>query len=148
MTTSSVQAGYLTTSSDTITITSSCHTTGSSYYYTGGGIGGAGSGNITISTGATGSSVYSGNTISIAPLTTSQISGLTVGGTITTGSYNNSAFTFQIPSDWESCFPDWNKVQKMCEEYPGLKIAFEKFKTTYKLVVDHYDTPEDKRPKP
>jgi hypothetical protein len=36
----------------------------------------------------------------------------------------------------------------MCEQYPGLKIAFEKFKTTYYLVKDDYDTPEDKRPKP
>ena len=50
--------------------------------------------------------------------------------------------------DWVDKFPDFDKIQKMCEEYPGLKIAFEKFKTTYKLVRDHYDTPEDQRPKP
>jgi len=36
----------------------------------------------------------------------------------------------------------------MCDEYPGLKIAFEKFKTTYKLVKDDYDTPKDKRKTP
>ena len=51
-------------------------------------------------------------------------------------------------NDWVDQFPDFNKIQKMCEEYPGLKIAFEKFKTTYKLVRDHYDTPKDQRPKP
>ena len=50
-------------------------------------------------------------------------------------------------AEWESRFPEWDRVQKMCEEYPGLKIAFDKFKTTYKLVKDHYDTPVDKRPK-
>jgi len=50
--------------------------------------------------------------------------------------------------DWIDRFPDFDKIQKMCEEYPGLKIAFEKFKTTYKLVRDHYDTPKDQRPKP
>ena len=50
--------------------------------------------------------------------------------------------------DWVDKFPDFDKIQKMCEEYPGLKIAFEKFKTTYKLVRDHYDTPKDQRPKP
>jgi hypothetical protein len=50
--------------------------------------------------------------------------------------------------DWVNKFPDFDKIQKMCEEYPGLKIAFEKFKTTYKLVRDHYDTPKDQRPKP
>jgi len=32
--------------------------------------------------------------------------------------------------DWINQFPDFDKIQKMCEEYPGLKIAFEKFKTT------------------
>jgi len=50
--------------------------------------------------------------------------------------------------DWVDRFPDFDKIQRMCEEYPGLKIAFEKFKTTYKLVRDHYDTPKDQRPKP
>jgi hypothetical protein len=50
--------------------------------------------------------------------------------------------------EWEDCFPDWDRIQDMCEEYPALKIAFEKLKTVYKLVKDHYDTPEDERPIP
>ena len=99
-------------------------------------------GNITI--GGTMSSGYSytvpntintisiGSGIGISPLTSDQI----------------NSFTFQMPVEWQDKFPEWDKVKKMCEEYPGLKIAFEKFQTTYKLVVDHYDTPEDKRPKP
>ena len=53
-----------------------------------------------------------------------------------------------MPQEFIDCFPEWSKVEKMCEEYPGLKIAFEKFKTVYKLVKDDYDTPKDKRPKP
>jgi hypothetical protein len=59
-----------------------------------------------------------------------------------------TTFTYKWPDQQEfvNCFPDWGRMQKMCEEYPGLKIAFEKFKTTYYLVKDHYDTPEDKRP--
>jgi len=77
-----------------------------------------------------GSGLTSSGTISVAPLTVDQIT------------------SFTLPVDWQDRFPDWDKVKKMCEEYPGLKIAFEKFQTTYKLVVDHYDTPEDKRPKP
>jgi len=44
--------------------------------------------------------------------------------------------------------PDLTRVEAMCKEYPGLAIAFEKFKTTYKLVKDDYDTPKDKRPRP
>ena len=50
--------------------------------------------------------------------------------------------------EWTNSFPDWDRIQKMCEEYPGLRIAFEKFKTTYNLVKDDYDTPKDKRQRP
>jgi hypothetical protein len=67
-------------------------------------------------------------------------------GSIT--SIDTSAFTITFPEEWVHSFPDIKRVEKMCEEYPGLKIAYEKFKTVYKLVADHYDTPKDKRPKP
>ena len=85
---------------------------------------------------------------SISTLTTTQISGLTTTqiGSIT--SIDTSAFTITFPEEWVNQFPDIKRVEKMCEEYPGLKIAYEKFKTVYKLVADHYDTPKDKRPKP
>ena len=97
-------------------------TTGTSYYYTGAGLSSSG----TISIGAIGS-----------------------GATVTlNGAGTGYDWAQSFPIDFVNAFPDWGKVQKMCEEYPGLKIAFEKFQTTYKLVVDHYDTPEDKRPKP
>jgi hypothetical protein len=51
-------------------------------------------------------------------------------------------------TEWVDGFPEWERIQGMCNEYPGLKIAFEKFKTTYKLVKDDYDTPKDKRKTP
>jgi hypothetical protein len=41
--------------------------------------------------------------------------------------------------------PNFDRIQKMCKEYPGLAIAFEKFKTTYYLVKDEYDNPKDKK---
>jgi len=139
MTTSSALPDYSITSSDTITISTLdtstfgnitvSNNTGSSYYHGGG----ASTSTVTIGgiTGYTlGSGLTSSGTISVAPLTVDQIT------------------SFTLPVDWQDRFPDWDKVKKMCEEYPGLKIAFEKFQTTYKLVVDHYDTPEDKRPKP
>jgi hypothetical protein len=96
------------------------------------------SGNVTIA--SSGTSYYPG--------------GLTVGGNISTSgigingtSFNSGAgVSFHIGTDWEDKFPDWARIQRMCEQYPGLKIAFEKFKTTYHLVKDHYDTPEDQRP--
>jgi hypothetical protein len=41
--------------------------------------------------------------------------------------------------------PDINRIEKMCKEYPGLAIAFDKFKTTYNIVKDDYDNPKDKK---
>jgi len=85
---------------------------------------------------------------SMSTLTTTQISGLTTAqlGSIT--SIDTSSFKINFPEEWVNCFPDFKRIEKMCEEYPGLKIAYEKFVTTYKLVTDHYDTPKDKRSKP
>jgi len=146
MTTSLVLEDCLTTSSDTVTMNTGfiaqdiaslgnitvSNGTGSSYYYTGGGVGG------------------SSSTISISPSMTITSSGGIGIGTISTVNISGAGggYEWQMPTEWVDKFPDWNKVKKMCEEYPGLKIAFEKFQTTYKLVVDHYDTPEDKRPLP
>ena len=75
----------------------------------------------------------------IPSLTTAQINSISI---------DTSTFQINIPEEWVNCLPDFNRIEKMCEEYPGLKIAYEKFKTTYKLVADHYDTPKDKRPRP
>lgn len=88
---------------------------GSSYYYTGAGVGG------TISSGA---------------------------GISTVNITGGSEWIWKSPEEWVDCFPEWARIEAMCKEYPGLKIAFEKFKTTYQLVKDHYDTPEDQRPVP
>jgi hypothetical protein len=60
----------------------------------------------------------------------------------------STAYTWKMPEEFVDAFPDYDRVQQMCEEYPGLKLAYEKFVTTYKLVRDHYDTPKDQRPKP
>jgi len=72
---------------------------------------------------------------------------------IGTGTYTISNSVGATAFNWKNeefvdCMPDYNRIEKMCKEYPGLAVAFEKFKTTYKLVKDHYDTPEDQRPKP
>ena len=66
--------------------------------------------------------------------------------TITISNLND--FNWMAPTEWVNGFPDWGRIEKMCNEYPALKIAFEKFKTTYKLVQDDYDTPPEKRIKP
>ena len=153
MTDSSVPPNYSTTSiindpitisglSDTITLTAyDSSTSGITGYNPNTGYSGYSGGTVTINTGAVGSSYGT-----ISPLTTSQLNVINVGAGLNGTDY--STFTFNTPEDWVNQFPDWNRVQKMCEEYPGLKIVFEKFKTTYKLVKDHYDTPEDQRPLP
>jgi hypothetical protein len=93
---------------------------GSNYYYnTGAGIGGS-SGTISVGT-------ISGGTF-------------TIGGAGTEYNWKNEEFVDTLPN--------FDRIKKMCEQYPGFKIAFEKFKTTYYLVKDDYDTPEDKRPRP
>ena len=114
--------------SDTITLTSG---TGSSYYYTGG----SGTGTISITGGGSGSTSYT-------------IGGAGSGGFAGITAQDISTFNWNLNEEFVNCLPDLERVKKMCEEYPGLKIAYEKFVTTYKLVRDDYDTPKDKRPKP
>ncbi len=93
------------------------------------------------------STVVSGITISTTPYTSYSIGS----GTSSTISITDLTSEYAIDwgnVEWANCFPEWDRIQKMCEEYPGLKIAFEKFKTTYDLVKDDYDTPKDKRKTP
>ena len=105
---------------------------GASYYYTGSGIGG-GSDTITISNGGTGISNYT-----IGSLNTSS-------GTVSIGTISGAGtgYNWGTTEEFVNCLPDFNRVQAMCEQYPGLKIAYEKFVTTYKLVKDDYDSPKD-----
>jgi hypothetical protein len=70
----------------------------------------------------------------------------TTSGPVTIGTFDISSIQdILTSSEWKSAFPDWNRIQKMCDMYPGLKIAFEKFKTTYYLVKDDYDNPNTKK---
>ena len=108
------------TSSDVITITSS------GYEYTSSSITNA-IANLTPPTALTGTTILSSGGI----------------GTISINDLNST--TLWTNTEWENSFPDWHRIQSMCEKYPGLKIAFDKFKTTYKLVKDDYDNPDNKK---
>ena len=92
------------------------------------------------STGNTTINSISGGTYTIGSLSASQIS------TISSISIDTSAFN--LSEEWVNCFPDFKRIEKMCEEYPGLKIAYDQFKIVYALVRDDYDTPKDQRVKP
>lgn len=134
MSISSVPTSYSITSSDTITIDTATMANISAAV---GNIG-----NITITNG-TGSSYYYNTPATMTINSSGNIgigtSSFTIGG---------SSINWPANEEFVNCMPEINKIKSMCEEYPGLKIAFEKFKTTYKLVKDHYDTPEDQRPIP
>ena len=78
--------------------------------------------------GGTGSSMYTWN-----------------GGSGGSATYSGTSYTFKMPEEWVDCFPDFNRIKKMCEDYPGLKIAYEKFVTTYEMVKVDYDNPENKK---
>ena len=111
-------------------------------------------GNITISNGGsyyyhTGSTVTisSNGNVGIGTISGSGSAGTAMGGTYTIGNVNASTFSWKN-QEFIDAFPDYNRIEKMCKEYPGLAIAFKKFKTVYNLVKDDYDTPEDQRPKP
>jgi hypothetical protein len=131
---SSILPDVITMSSLPDVITMSSDT--SSYYY-GTGLGG---GTITISGG-------SGYSIGGQAMTISSNGNVGI-GTGTISNMNASSFIWKSPEEFVNAFPDFDRIEKMCKEYPGLSVAFEKFKTVYNLVKDHYDTPEDQRPKP
>lgn len=64
--------------------------------------------------------------------------------TITGGSVGSS-FVWKMPEEWVDTFPAWSRIEDMCRQYPGLKVAFENFKTVYQLVKDDYDSPKDEK---
>ena len=124
MNSSSAQDSFSITLNDTVTIDTS------TWNFTAGGVGGSSMDTITISGGGAGSTYTVGSGAGVI----AQDIGTT--------------FNWKMPEEFVDAFPDYDRVQQMCKEYPGLKLAYEKFVTTYKLVKDHYDTPEDQRPKP
>lgn len=96
------------------------------------------------------------SSITTSAIDTSSIGTITIGnsGSVGIGTTYQGTYTtdfsniWTAPIEWQDSFPAWDRVQKMCDMYPGLKIAFENFKTTYNLVKDDYDTPPEKRIKP
>lgn len=127
-TTSSNDVGFIaqeisTVFPDTITLTSNAYDTM------------VGSGTITIGN-ATGYTIGTGVSYT----------GDGSGGTFTINADSISASTFSWKNEeFVNCMPDINRIENMCKKYPGLAIAFEKFKTTYNIVKDDYDNPKDKK---
>lgn len=60
--------------------------------------------------------------------------------TVTLTSLDSSNWSFNLPIEWVDSFPSYSEVEKMCKEYPALKIAFEKFKRTYVMIEDDWES--------
>jgi|LakMenE01Jun11ns_1017448.scaffolds.fasta_scaffold9626752_2 hypothetical protein len=96
----------------------------------------------------TGSNYYNMSSSGVVSIGGSGSSGTyTIGSsaTVSLNDINASTFTWKTPEEFVDAFPDYDRVQKMCDQYPGLKIAYEKFATTYNIVKDDYDHPKDKK---
>lgn len=50
-----------------------------------------------------------------------------------------STITITLPEEFVNTFPDWDKIEKMRKEYPGLDIAMKKFEEVYKMVEDDWE---------
>jgi hypothetical protein len=95
---------------------------------------------------ATGSTYYYNNVGSGVTIGSGQPTmTITSTGNVGIGATGTSSIFNWKTEEFVDCFPDFSRVEKMCEQYPGLKIAFEKFKTVYTLVKDDYDAPKDKK---
>lgn len=99
----------------------------------------------TISISSTGSNYYS---VGYVPTPSVTFTSGTTGSTFCIPPLSASSISVWGHTEWVDSFPSWARVEKMCDEYPGLKLAFEKFKNTYNLVKDDYDTPPERRFKP
>ena len=109
-----------------------------------------------------GGSGYSGDYITITSPNDVYIDASTMynGGTVTIGSGISSTYTINTSdtitlndtftvnwgnTEWVDAFPDFERVKKMCEKYPGLKVAFDNFKVFYEMCKDDYDNPTPKK---
>jgi len=90
------------------------------------------------------SSITSANTITLDTsvfsgsyaISSGSISTITLSDTIST----DDTWSFNLPVAWVDSFPDYSEVEKMCKEYPALQIAFEKFKQTYAMIEDDWES--------
>lgn len=98
--------------------------------------------------------VFSWSNENIPALSTSDV--ITLTGSSLTSSYTTSTidlsgiesfttFTDFYKEEFDGRFPDYERVQEMCKEYPGLEIAYRKFKEVYKMVKEDFDGKERER---
>ena len=84
----------------------------------------------------------SGDTISID---VSSISGITTSTVDYNDLFLNDDFNITInePVEFEDTMPDVAKIEDMCNDYPGLRKAYENFKAIYKMVHQDWQGRQD-----
>ena len=83
--------------------------------------------------------VYTIDDSSISTITTS----LTDLGGPDLISMDDISITLNDPVEFEDRMPDVAKVEDMCNDYPALKQAYEKFKTIYAMVHQDWQGKQD-----
>lgn len=78
------------------------------------------------------------STISITGGSGSTYSSIYSIGTDTISFPDLSNITITVPTEFVNTFPNWDKIEKMRKEYPGLDIAMKKFEEVYKMVEDDW----------
>jgi hypothetical protein len=58
-------------------------------------------------------------------------------------SIDTSSFTINLPEEWVNQFPDFDRVQKMCKEYPALYKVWRNFKSVYDMTLQDYKGKKD-----
>ncbi len=56
-----------------------------------------------------------------------------------------TSFTNLYKEEFDGRWPEYDRVMDMCKEYPGLEIAYRKFKEVYKMVKEDYDGKQRER---
>ena len=84
------------------------------------------------------------DTIDISNITTSTVDTTAIDDLL---SMDDLTITFNEPVEFEDHMPDVSKIEDMCNDYPALAQAYEKFKTMYALVhQDWKGRQEDNEP--
>ncbi len=56
-----------------------------------------------------------------------------------------TSFTSLYKEEFDGRWPEYERIMDMCKEYPGLEIAYRKFKEVYKMVKEDYDGKQRER---
>ena len=83
---------------------------------------------------------YYGNTIDVSTITTSTVDTSGFDDLIAMDDLN---ITLNEPVEFEDHMPDVAKVEDMCNDYPALAQAYDKFKTIYAMVHQDWQGRQD-----